>query len=172
LHVSLELYSADDISAFGAFMVQLAERVRANDILPDGTDPLSPAAIPASIPTPAAEEPAKKTRGKAAPKAEPAAETVAEAPKEEPKVEAKPEEPPAITFDEIKALIIDALNDWTDAAKEDPEIRVKKLKPILSALGAEKLSQIDPSKFNQVQGLVDESRKELAEFLEQRSAED
>jgi hypothetical protein len=158
LHVSLELYSADDISAFGAFMVQLAERVRANDILPDGTDPLSPAALSAT-PTPAAEEPVKKTRGKAAPK-------------EEPKVEAKPEEPPAITFDEIKALIIDVLNDWTDAAKEDPEIRVKKLKPILSALGAEKLSQIDPSKFNQVQGLVDESRKELAEFLDQRSAED
>jgi hypothetical protein len=171
LHVSLELYSADDISAFGAFMVQLAERVRANDILPDGTDPLSPAALSAT-PTPAAEEPVKKTRGKAAPKAEPVAETAVEAPKEEPKVEAKPEEPPAITFDEIKALIIDVLNDWTDAAKEDPEIRVKKLKPILSALGAEKLSQIDPSKFNQVQGLVDESRKELAEFLEQRSAED
>lgn len=133
-------------------------------------------------PPPAAEEP-KKTRGKAkAPDAKPVEEA-----KDKPKadwaddsnaqaalaeVSEGNDEPPAITPEEVRNQIIDLLNDWSEAAPADTEIRVKTLKPILTALDAEKIGAIDPSKYHLVPGLVDDSRAALAEFKDQRSVEE
>lgn len=104
----------------------------------------------------------KKPRGKA--KVDPA--------KEEPKVETKKEEPPAITFDETKNAIIDYLNDWSQVAPNDPDVRTKNLQPLLAALGAQKISGIDPARYGEVAGLIDEGRARLAEFKEQSSVEE
>lgn len=136
-----------------------------------------------------AEEP-KKSRGRpkaeakaSAPEPEPAAESAPPA-----VVEAKPDVKP-VTFDEVKASIIDLLNDWTEAMPKDvgpeattvvdgrtikvAEIRTTILSEMLPKLGASgKISTIPEESFAKVQGLIDESREKLAEYAAQREIEE
>lgn len=133
--------------------------------------------------SPAVEEP-KKTRGR------PKGDAKASAPESAPPavVEAKPDVKP-VTFDEVKASIIDLLNDWTMAMPKDvgpeattvvdgrtikvAEIRTTILSEMLPKLGASgKISTIPEESFAKVQGLIDESREKLAEYAAQREVEE
>jgi hypothetical protein len=157
----------------------------------NGPGELQVASVVAAADPAAADEP-KKTRGR--PKADvktPAAEPEPAAPSEpaarEP-VETKPDVKP-ITFDEVKASIIDLLNDWTEAMPKEvgpetttvvdgrtikvAEIRTTILADMLPKLGASgKISTIPEESFGKVQALIDESREKLAEYAAQREVEE
>ena len=132
-----------------------------------------PAEVPAPVnqkvaepASPVAEEP-KKTRGrpaKAAAEAKPENPTTAASGGEPAATSAAPSEPPALTFDEVRGMIIDLLNDWTAAKPDDPDIRKKVLSPMLDWLGHEKLSQIELKDFGGALALVEESRAKLAAY--------
>lgn len=121
-----------------------------------------------------AEEP-KKTRGKAKPTVETAPQNTAAAVGGEvasSSTAAETDEPAAITHEEVRNQIIDLLNDWSAAAKDNPAIRTDTLGPLLKKLDAEKIGGITPDKYKLVPGLVAESRAALKAYVEAHGAEE
>ena len=171
MKIELDLFTGEELSAFSKFMAEFAafrERQEAalgvfpGDVSATVVEAEQKAAELAKSTAPA-EEP-KKPRGrpaKAVAEAKPAPEPEAAQAEPDP---TKAVEPPALTFDEVRGTIIDLLNDWTAAKPDDPDVRKKVLSPLLDKLGYEKLSQIEPAKFEQALALVEESRAELAAY--------
>jgi hypothetical protein len=200
MKVELDIWSSGEMIAFGDFLkaaavfraeqeaLQTEHNARAarlmgvpNDLDEDAKMRAADVAAETAPPP----EP-KKTRGKAAAKPTdpapqskdaPASSSTAEATDEVPPITAEEvppitaEEVPPITAEEVRNSIIDLLNDWSEFAKNDAEIRVKTLKPLLAKLDAEKIGGIDPSKYALVPALIDESRAALDELKAKSSEE-
>lgn len=73
----------------------------------------------------------------------------------EQQAEAAPEteaeaEAPALTETDVRNAIIDVLNAVVQKHEDDPDIRVKTLKPLLASVDAEKISSIKPERYADV----------------------
>lgn len=180
MKIEVEIYSAGEFAAFANFCATVAG-VLELERLSRGADVVKgPGASPA---IPAEGDPTKlaelvkaagtlKAAVEAAPPAAPKAtrtrkptEAVTGAVGDT----AKLAEPPAVTMEEVKKMILDHLNEWTEAAPADKDVRIKVLGPLLKALGSEKIKEIDPARFKEVAGLIDESNEALAKFKAERA---
>lgn len=180
MKIEMEIYSAEEFAAFAQFSASMAgvmelrrrpDRViggagQGSALIPADGDPAKIAeAVKAAAELKTSVEAEVKPKATRTPRkpseTAPATDTT--------KADDKPADPPAITFDEVKKLILDHLNDWTAAAPSDKDIRMTVLKPLLKALDAQKIKEIDPARFKEVAGVIDESAAKLAEFIAQRA---
>lgn len=71
------------------------------------------------------------------------------------------EDQPALTENDVRNAIIDLLNEAQAKFPADADVRTKTLAPILSALGAQKISLIPMTEYPRVAGILAKARADM-----------